>query len=246
MVKLTDERIAFHQFWLWEYQRRNSEYKETYDNFMRKLSQIDINYEDVIALPGKKSSKFSEKDWKLYRLILDEKNSFIEKFDREPKAYREGYDSENLLRDILSGNENYLFLPYVINGILKATELPNYDRVDGYTEWPHLTVRLDLTEDLDLLLDEISFYYYQFHYEFHLKKMSDSNEYSEHENFEDVLKRRQKSMNYPAAELRGIKMNFYLINPDAEHRGILLIKFLLNVKKMTIDIETPMSKAYDY
>jgi len=33
-------------------------------------------------------------------------------------------------------------------------------------------------------------------------------------------------MNYPAAELRGIKMNFYLINPDAEHRGILLIKVL--------------------
>ncbi len=31
-------------------------------------------------------------------------------------------------------------------------------------------------------------------------------------------------MNYPAAELRGIKMNFYFINPDAEHRGILLIK----------------------
>jgi len=34
-------------------------------------------------------------------------------------------------------------------------------------------------------------------------------------------------MNYPAAELRGIKMNFYLINPDAEHRGILLIKFIM-------------------
>jgi hypothetical protein len=33
-------------------------------------------------------------------------------------------------------------------------------------------------------------------------------------------------MNYPAAELRSIKMNFYLINPDAEHRGILLIKKL--------------------
>lgn len=33
-------------------------------------------------------------------------------------------------------------------------------------------------------------------------------------------------MNYPAAELRGIKMNFYLINPDAEHRGILLINSL--------------------
>ena len=31
-------------------------------------------------------------------------------------------------------------------------------------------------------------------------------------------------MNYPAAELRSIKMNFYLLNPDAEHRGILLIK----------------------
>ena len=33
-------------------------------------------------------------------------------------------------------------------------------------------------------------------------------------------------MNYPAAELRSIKMNFNLINPDAEHRGILLIKKL--------------------
>jgi hypothetical protein len=31
-------------------------------------------------------------------------------------------------------------------------------------------------------------------------------------------------MNYPAAELRGIKVTFCLINPDAEHRGILLIK----------------------
>jgi hypothetical protein len=38
-------------------------------------------------------------------------------------------------------------------------------------------------------------------------------------------------MNYPAAELRGIKMNFYLINPDAEHRGILLIKGLKKQKE---------------
>jgi hypothetical protein len=38
-------------------------------------------------------------------------------------------------------------------------------------------------------------------------------------------------MNYPAAELRGIKMNFYLINPDAEHRGILLIKDLESQEK---------------
>jgi len=37
------------------------------------------------------------------------------------------------------------------------------------------------------------------------------------------------TMNYPAAELRGIKMNFYPINPDAEHRGILLIKIFLMV-----------------
>ena len=37
-------------------------------------------------------------------------------------------------------------------------------------------------------------------------------------------------MNYPAAELRGIKMIFYLINPDAEHRGILLIKISVNIK----------------
>ncbi len=31
-------------------------------------------------------------------------------------------------------------------------------------------------------------------------------------------------MNYPAGELRCIKMNFYLFNSDVEHRGILLIK----------------------
>ncbi len=34
-----------------------------------------------------------------------------------------------------------------------------------------------------------------------------------------------ETMNYPAAELRGIKMNLKLIYPDAEHRGILLIFF---------------------
>ena len=39
-------------------------------------------------------------------------------------------------------------------------------------------------------------------------------------------------MNYPAAELRSIKMNFYLINPDAEHRGILLIKPSMISKKV--------------
>jgi hypothetical protein len=38
-------------------------------------------------------------------------------------------------------------------------------------------------------------------------------------------------MNYPAAELRSIKMNFYLFNPDAEHRGILLIKSIFESKK---------------
>jgi len=40
----------------------------------------------------------------------------------------------------------------------------------------------------------------------------------------NLLINNQVQMNYPAAELRGIKMNFYLFNPDAEHRGILLIK----------------------
>jgi hypothetical protein len=41
------------------------------------------------------------------------------------------------------------------------------------------------------------------------------------------------TMNYPAAELRGIKMNFYLINPDAEHRRILLIKIDRKTKTLT-------------
>jgi hypothetical protein len=55
-------------------------------------------------------------------------------------------------------------------------------------------------------------------------------------------------MNYPAAELRSIKMNFYLINPDAEHRGILLIKLncgaqrhhysMFNVGRSMFDVQS--------
>jgi len=43
-------------------------------------------------------------------------------------------------------------------------------------------------------------------------------------NKNENISTKNTEMNYPAAELRSIKMNFYLFNPDAEHRGILLIK----------------------
>jgi len=49
-------------------------------------------------------------------------------------------------------------------------------------------------------------------------------------------------MNYPAAELRGIKMNFYLINPDAEHRGILLIKRMFDFPSIDFEI-FPFARA---
>lgn len=221
MVKLSDERIAFHQFWLWEYQRRNSEYKKTYDNFMRKLSLININCKEVVALSGTKSSKFSKKDRELYHIIVGDRKSFIKKFDTEPKDYKDGSDSENNLQAILSGNEKSLSPPYVVNGILMATELPNYNRVDGYTEWPYLTVRLDLTEDIDLIKQEVTFLYYEFllkkeldyrEYKlvttkdmvrkiidkmskFFLKKKVDYREYSERKNIAEIDKERQKSLN---------------------------------------------------
>jgi hypothetical protein len=51
-------------------------------------------------------------------------------------------------------------------------------------------------------------------------------------------------MNYPAAELRGLKMNFYLINPDAEHRGILLIKSQKNADYSLIIILTSSSLIF--
>jgi len=51
-----------------------------------------------------------------------------------------------------------------------------------------------------------------------------------------------QKMNYPAAELRGIKMNFYLINPDAEHRGILLIKKQIKAKHSKL-LLIPFQKA---
>jgi hypothetical protein len=191
VVKLSDERASFHEFWLWEYQRRNSEYKEIYDNFKKKLSQININYNDVSCLSEKKSSVFSKEDWKLYQHIVDEKKSFIEKFNIEPKDYKEGPNSANLLIDVLSGNEKSLFLSYDIDGISMVTKLVKYNRVNGYTEWPHLTVKLDLTEDLNLLLNEVSYLYH----EFHLKKKLDSKEYSERKNIDDVRNWRDESLN---------------------------------------------------
>ena len=51
-------------------------------------------------------------------------------------------------------------------------------------------------------------------------------------------------MNYPAAELRSIKMNFYLINPDAEHRGILLIKKKFIANTPFIEYVTPLIFIY--
>ena len=45
-------------------------------------------------------------------------------------------------------------------------------------------------------------------------------------------------MNYPAAELRSINMNFYLTYPDAEDRGILLIKNALKLSVMLDQLET--------
>jgi hypothetical protein len=50
-------------------------------------------------------------------------------------------------------------------------------------------------------------------------------------------------MNYPAAELRGIKMNFYLINPNAEHRGILLIKVCEHVLSIPLTKEEVQYEA---
>ncbi len=52
-------------------------------------------------------------------------------------------------------------------------------------------------------------------------------------------------MNYPAAELRGIKMNLLLIHPDAEHRGILLIKKILADKKDEKLTISPDASVYD-
>ncbi len=53
-------------------------------------------------------------------------------------------------------------------------------------------------------------------------------------------------MNYPAAELRGIKMTFCLINPDAEHRGILLIKVEKTQHFVLLDItEKSTITAFD-
>ncbi len=51
-----------------------------------------------------------------------------------------------------------------------------------------------------------------------------------------------ETMNYPAAELRGIKMNLKLIYPDAEHRGILLIKYRYMEKLPTINFPKFISR----
>jgi hypothetical protein len=52
-------------------------------------------------------------------------------------------------------------------------------------------------------------------------------------------------MNYPAAELRSIKMDFCPINPDAEHRGILLIKCVhFNYKGAPLYMDAPFFSRF--
>ncbi len=152
-IKLS-ERVLFHQFWLWEYQRRNSTYRQAYDRFIQELSKSGFQYWELSFIP---EATISESSWNLFQCMITEKDNFYKEFSREPKDYNEGVASGDLLKSVLS--EDFAFPADSIKSIKLKTKIDDF-------QWPYLKVRLDLEEDPGIVLNEISY----LHSEYRLKK----------------------------------------------------------------------------
>ena len=142
-------KLAEHQFWIWQYQSRNTDYRKDYDGFMEKLSKSHLNYADLIALNVFKTSKFTSEDWAAFHSLIKEKNEFILKYKIDPKDYKTNTDSERILTRI---EQDTFVYPKANTDYFLKTKIVSSD-------WPHLTVKYDLKEDLDLLIKELTALY---------------------------------------------------------------------------------------
>ena len=145
-----NEKVAEHQFWLFQYQSRNFEYRRDYDGLKEKLSKSNLNYADLnVSLNVSRCSKFKPEDWATFRALIKDRDKFIRKYKTEPKDYNTGTDSEKLLSSIDQDSFEY---PIANDDYFMKTKIIS-------SNWPHLTVEYDLKEDLDLLIKELTALY---------------------------------------------------------------------------------------
>ena len=83
-----------YDFWLWEYQRRNSIYKEKFELFNKELSKLE-NRIGICFWPCRWTPKIINRKIKPYNDIIEELvMSFINNLERGPSDYRNGLDSK--------------------------------------------------------------------------------------------------------------------------------------------------------
>ncbi|MBW2607175.1 MAG: hypothetical protein JRD05_06010 [Deltaproteobacteria bacterium] len=177
-------RAEFHQFFLWEYQRRNKEYRKSYDCFIKLLSECGVNYSylNISEFDPDKPNLFISKG-QMQDDLLKENCEFYRKYGRYPTEYRtvemkpkylssseselekivtehllpSGMDSDTLLKKVLVED---------IKGIeFTADRFKSLERgvMDFNYNLPYVDIRINLETKLDKLLAEISYIYYEYH-----------------------------------------------------------------------------------
>jgi len=177
-------RAEFHQFFLWEYQRRNKEYRKSYDCFIQLLSECGVNYSYLNISefdPDKPNLSISK--GQMQDDLLKEKGEFGRKYGRDPTEYRTVEmkpkylsSSESVLEKIVtehllpSGMDSDTLLKKVLVGDIKDIEFTAVSyissergAVDFNYNFPHVDIRINLETKLDKLLSEISYIYYEYH-----------------------------------------------------------------------------------
>jgi len=143
------DRAKFHRFWLWEYQRRNAGYRKAYDRYLQKLKKHNLT-EDDLLITKEQRAKFTKEDWEALQEISREREAFFREFKTAPKDYRIREDPANLIRKAFVKGD-YPESDFTISK--EIIEIKDY-------KWPVLTLEVNLKDDLDLILKELSFNYH--------------------------------------------------------------------------------------
>ena len=163
---MRDPNLATHEFWLWEYQRRNSTYRSDFDGFLAVFKKFN----EGESYPGR---DFFQTMWKNHLLIKcdfefngkREKvekmmavlwpvwNFFCQKHHRSPTDYNIGADISDILTNAYENNDDFFStFTYFSHG---KFNLPHIDHYDGT-----FTVDVDTRIDIDTVIREIKYYYY--------------------------------------------------------------------------------------
>ncbi len=151
----------FHQFWTWEYLRRNSKYRRVYDEYTQNLKKLDLT--DDNPVPSQEQiSNFTAREQRVLADINMAPKAFIKKFKMWPRDYFNGVGPTELISEILLYQKEGLTaeksgLYADIDNIVPVEAV----RLEDY-KWPFLslTVQMNLEDDLEVLLNELSVIYH--------------------------------------------------------------------------------------